>query len=76
MSCKHTDGFDWSHAELDRRNGGWKVECLSCRQSITVRRLASSAEIQRHVAIHGPKQHMSKKERLAIRRRQKELENA
>lgn len=71
MSCKHTDGFDWSHAKLDMKNGGWKVKCLACGSLLTVRRLATPAEVQRSVLRNGPKVHKSKKERLALRREAK-----
>lgn len=70
MGCRHEDGFDWSNAEYDAGNGGWKVRCICCGDILTVRRLATPEEIQRHVRKHGPKVHMSKKERLKLRRSQ------
>ncbi len=69
MRCKHDEGFDWSDAELDKRNGGWKVRCNKCGEVLTLRRLATPESIQRDVRRNGPKVHMSKKERLATRRR-------
>ena len=75
MNCKHTDGFDWSHAVLDRKNGGWKVKCLSCGQTVVTGHYVSSVDVRKHTMIYGPKEHMSKKRRLAERRRVKELEN-
>ncbi len=69
MRCKHNEGFDWSHARL--KNGGWEVKCLSCGETLIVRRLATPAEVQRSVLRNGPKVHKSKKERLALRREAK-----
>lgn len=69
MTCSHKSGFDWTDAVLDRRNGGWEVTCLSCRKRVTVRRLATPESIRRQTEMRGPKVHMSKKERLAERRK-------
>ena len=76
MSCKHNEGFDWSHAVLDKKNGGWKVKCLSCGQTVVTGHYVSSVVVKKHTMIYGAKEHMSKKQRLAERRRVKELENA
>lgn len=76
MRCKHNEGFDWSHAVLDKKNGGWKVKCLSCGQVVVTRHYMSSVDMKKHTMIYGAKEHMSKKQRLAERRRVKELENA
>ena len=76
MKCRHTDGFDWSRAVLDRKNGGWKVKCLSCGQTVVTGHYVSSVDVRKHTMIYGPKEHMSKKQRLAERRRQKELADA
>ena len=76
MRCRHTDGIDWSHAVLDKKNGGWKVKCLSCGQTVVTGHYTSSVDMKKHTMIYGPKEHMSKKQRLAERRRAKELENA
>ncbi len=73
MSCRHDGGFDWTDAELDRRNGGWKVRCNTCGEVLTIRRLATPESIQRDVRRNGPKVHMSKKERLRRRREAEEL---
>ena len=76
MRCRHTDGFDWSHAVLDKKNVGWKVKCLSCGQTVVTGHYTSSVDMKKHTMIYGAKEHMSKKQRLAERRRVKELENA
>ena len=68
MRCKHDEGFDWSHASLDRHSGGWKVRCLACGEVVVHRRLRSELVIERHTLLYGPKEHMSKKERLKKRR--------
>lgn len=70
MRCKHTEGFDWNHAVLDRRNGGWRVQCLACGETVVRRRLKSAREIEVATAIYGPKEHMSKKARLKLRRQE------
>ena len=73
MRCKHTDGIDWSHAVLDKRNGGWRVKCLSCGQTVVTGHYVSSVDVKKHTMIYGAKEHMSKKERL---KRKKEEVNA